>query len=489
MRAELVVDLSDLGEAIGRASGRSVSVLPSLASIRRMWTHLGIEVTKMHIVAADFQPRAEYEASFNDLHAKAWWESERVFVEDEPFSVSFNHFASPAGDIARDALVVTTALSRSDALSAADSDKLVIVMSNRAGAEPAVTHAQGVPVMVAGTVITDPALAHVRLDVEWLSDLNARHSAMELAGVELRAGRPWHGHGAVATPYGGIEGRLDTDWSVSGFAKSIAIYDPSTFSLGPAGSTSEDMAPDAAGIATTIQRLGLGELVHVHTIDGSDPVTATASVATLYRYAADYPENAIIVASTRDALIMATSDLVSYSMPNPQRFIRLCVLEREITFDEEVYAHDRSACRMVLEQSQSSVLFTKQEESEIETSDRAVLTLVGNPNTVREDAVEWRKQSQRQFLMLGPDGAVASPTEQSSGNPLPVSLGGCSDFAARHPRLRPGAVVEGVRSHDGERWVIVSDPVERRRLQRDVTGDDNRPNDGFGAMETDSHAA
>ena len=489
MRAELVVDLSDLGQAIGKSSGRSVSVMPSLANLRRLWSHLGVDVTAMHIVAPDFTPRTDYEVPFGDLHAKAWWTSEQLFIEGEPFSVSLHHFASPATDTARDALVVTTALSRSDSLASTGDDALIIVMSNRQGAAPAVTHARGVPVMIAGTLITDPGLAHVRLETQWLSDLNARHSVATPEGVELRAGRPWHHNKAIATPYGGIEGRLDTDWEVSAFAKSIAIFDPSTFSLGPAGSPTEITAPGATSLAATIQHLGLGELVHVHTIDGDDPVAATAAVATLYRYGADHRDQAIIVASTRDSLIIVTSDLNGYSMPNPKRFIRLCVLEREVTFDEEVYAHDRGACRMVLEQSQSSLLFSQSEESELEIDDERVLTLVGNPNTARQDAVAWRKQSQRQFLILGPDGAVASPAEESAGSALPVSLGGCSDFAARGPRLRPGAIVEGVRSQDGERWVIVSDPIERRKSRRDSADENDRSNNEPTSLEVDTQAA
>ena len=473
MLAELVVDLSDLGTSIGHASGRSISILPKLPSLSRMWKRLGIDVTAIHLVAPDFSPRNGDTANFEALHTSAWWKSEQVFLDHSAPKVSLQHYPPRVGGGASDALVVTTALARSDALADAQVDRMVIVMSNHPGVAPAVTHARGVPVMIAGTTIADPALAHIRLDREWLGTLNARHSSMELGNVELRAGRPWCDNEAISTPYGGLEGRLSTDWSVSGFAKSIALFDPGAFSLGATNATAAGTAPSPEALATTIERLGLGELVHIETIDARDPHIDTSSVATLYRYAADYPELAIIVASARETLIAATSDLLAHSMPNPRRFLRLCVLHREITFDESVYANDLSACRMVLEKSQSELLFDQSVVPQVPQEQRAALTLVGNPETIREDAIKWRRESQRRLLLLGVDGMTAGPADALGESYLPVSLGGCSDFEARHPRLRPGSIVEGVRSEDGERWVIVSDPVERRRWSRSQpSGDD-----------------
>ncbi len=487
MLAELVVDLSDLGDSIGHASGRSISTLPKLTSLTRMWKRLGIEVTSILLVAPDFVPRSENSPStFEILHTSAWWKSEQVFLDDSSPSVSLVHYPPQLRGGASDALVVTTALARSDALARAQVDRLVIVMSNRAGVAPAVTHARGVPVMIAGTIIADPAIAHVRLDREWIRTLNARHSSMDLDGVELRAGRPWQHDEAISTPYGGLEGRLSTDWSVSGFAKSIALYDSSAFSLGGSDVDETGLAPEPEALATTIERLGLGELVHIDTVDGKDPHIDTSSVATLYRYAADYPDLAIIVASSRETLIAVTSDLLAYSMPNPRRFIRLCVLHREITFDESVYANNFSACRMVLEKSQSELLFDQSVVPQLPEEQRAALTLVGNPETIRQDAVDWRRESQRRLLLLGAHGLSAGPADALGEAFLPVSLGGCSDFEARHPRLRPGAIVEGVRSADGERWVIVSDPVERRRWSRSgLPGDDPNTDDSI----TVTHAA
>lgn len=464
MLAELVVDLSDLGDSIGDASGRSIATLPKLSSLARMWQRLGVEVTAIHLVAPDFSSRDNSPMAFDALHTQAWWKSEQVFLEPHSPEISFVHYP-PIGKAAADALVVTTALSRSDALAELRTDRLIIVMSNRPGVAPAVTHAQGVPVMIAGTSIADPALAHIRLDPEWLRHMHARHSTMELDGLDLRAGRPWCRDQAISTPYGGLEGRLAKDWSVSGFAKSIAVFDPSAFSL-DGSDISSGTAPTPEALATTIERLGLGELVHIDTIDGNSPHVDTTSVATLYRYAADYPDMTIIVASARETLISATSDLLTYAMDNPRRFLRLCVLQREVTFNESVYANDFAACRMVLEKSQSELLFDTSVVPDMAQGNRASLTLVGNPDTVRQDAAQWRKQSQRRLLMLGADGQAAGPAEALSEAFLPVSLGGCSDFTARHPRLRPGAIVEGVRSLDGERWIIVSDPLERRRWSR-----------------------
>jgi len=289
--------------------------------------------------------------------------------------------------------------------------------------------------------------------------------------MELRAGRPWCNEEAVSTPYGGLEGRLTADWSVSGFAKSIALFDPAAFSLG--GSSTDHVTPEPEALAATIERLGLGELVHIETVDARDARVDTVAVAMLYRLAADYPDVAIVVASARDTLIAATSDLVAYSMPNPRRFLRLCVLNREITFDESVYAKEQAACRLILEKSLSDLLFDSSVVPELPDEHRAPLTIVGNPNTVREDATQWRKQSQRRFLLLGPDGTSAGPADAVGEAYLPVTLGGCSDFEARYPRLRAGAIVEGVRSADGERWVIVSDPVERRRWARSWTPEDD----------------
>jgi len=465
MLAEVVVDLLDLGDLVGEASGRGISVLPKLTSVTDLWEGLGLEVDTIHLIAPDFATRSEGDASFSELHAKAWWETEKVFVANESFSVQFHHSPPAAGRIARDALMVTTALSRSDELTQSNEDHLVVVMSNRPEVGPAVSYARGVPVMIAGTVVTDPGLAHIRLEQAWFADLGSRSAAIEL-DVELRAGRPWRDNVAIATPYGGTEGRLNRDWSLSQFSKSIAIFDPETFTIGKTSADSEAAAPSPTAIAATIQRLGLGELVHVEVADDSDPMLDTSLVATLYRFAADYPTLSLTVVSSRPSLIIATSDLAAHSLPNPSRFVRLCVPERDAIFDEAVYANEIGACRVVLESSQTDSLFEQDDQATQTLDGSPVLTLLSNPNTAREDSAKWREQTQRRFVLLGADAAEAVPADSADGPALPVSLGGCSDFLFRGPRLRPGVIVEALRSNDGERWIIVSDPIERRRRRR-----------------------
>ena len=470
MLAELVVDLKDLGLVVGESSGRDVSVFPKLSGLVSLWGKLGVEVSAINLVTADFA-HGDHATGFAGFHAEAWWEAEKVFVEDEPYSVSFHTYRTTTGDTGRDALVVTTALSRSDALADNNltddtNDRVVIVMSNRRGVRSAVTHARGAAVMLAGTVISDPGLAHVRLEPRWLQDLGSRFATIELDGVEVRDGRPMRGDVAIGTPYGGLEGRDEDRWAISNFAKTVAIFDPDTFEIGITASHPTGTAPEASGVAATIQRLGLGELVHVETADTQDPLIETSVVATLYRYAADYPKHTIVIVSTRASLIIASSDLAAYSMVNPQRFIRLCVPYRQPSFDEEVFANSTGACRVVLEQSQSASLFERGPEPKVSSDGWPVLTLVSNPNSAREDAAAWREETQRHLLILGADSTSAGPADSTSAPTLPISLGGCSDFEARRPQLRPGAVVEGVLSQDGERWIVVSDPIERRRANR-----------------------
>ena len=45
MFAELVVDLDDVGNDVGKALGRDVLVLPSLIKIVELWSELGVTVT------------------------------------------------------------------------------------------------------------------------------------------------------------------------------------------------------------------------------------------------------------------------------------------------------------------------------------------------------------------------------------------------------------------------------------------------------------
>ena len=476
MEAELVLDLHDLGDVIAAQAGRQAALLPTLDNIDALCRHLGIEITGFHLtVPRSIRGTGDEDTSFNGLLTKAWWQAEQALLDDASYSVSFHYFPVDAARAARDALTVTTALGRSDALANRTKKRIVVVMSERVSVSPAVTHARGVPVMLAGSVIPDPGLAHVRLDPDWLAGLNDRLAAPAMDGVELRSERPWRDGVALATPYGGFEGRHQFEPNMSQFAKSFALFDPTTFEMG-IGQNSGAITPKGMGIASTIERLGLGELVHVEMPDADDELDDTTLVATLYQFAAAYPDFPITIVSTRPSLIAATSDLNTYSMPNPRRFIRLCVPERPITFDERVHTNDLGACRVVLESSQSASLFPdagteQQDQPTHDVSGSPILTLWSNPNRQREDVAEWRDKTHRRFLMIDADTLEASPADSTSGPVLPVALGGCTDFEARPPVLRAGSVVEGVLSADEQRWIVVSDPIERRHAQRSDSPD------------------
>lgn len=471
MLAELIVDLPNLGDAIGKAAGRDARLFPGLTNLAKMWSALGIEVDSFHLVTPG-QHHDSGPAEFAELHARAWWEAEQVFVDDEAFSVEFHTYPSKAAHVAHDALVTTTALRRSDALAAGDGDAdLVVVMSDSPHVAPAVTHASGAPVMLASTVVHDPGLSHIKLQSEWFAELHMRLASITLPDVQFTNGRPTRHGAGIATPFGGLEGRRSWLTKMSRFAKSIALYDPDRFAIISSGSESPAVAtPDPTGIAATVQLLGMGELVHVEVADPTDPHIDVSIVATMYRFAADYPDVPISIVSTRDSIIAATSDLNAFSIPNPRRVLRLCVPEREQTFDESVFAGATAAARIVLEHSQSAALFSGDVDTtnhHVQLSNSPVLTLWSNPDNAKKETADWRDKTQRRFLMMGADGTDATPADTSVGPVLPISLGGCTDFTARPPVFRAGSIVEGVLSPDGTRWLIVSDPVERRQRQRD----------------------
>ncbi len=472
MFAEIVLDLPGMGDELGRVLDRDLRVLPSLNKIADMWAELGVEVTAFHVIApgapsSDTADEALAKQTFSELHMRAWWEAEQLFVEDRNFTVDLRYCAAnDAGPVALDALIVTTALSRSDELAKIAGHSAVIVVSNRESVGSAVTHARGVTVMVAGTVIPDPSLAHVRLDPSWLSAWSNRMSQTVLDRVELRNGRPWKDGAAIGTPYDGTEGRNTALAVMPSFAKSVALFEPTAFSV--AGEEAAHApTPQAPGIATVVQRLGFGELVHVEVL-GDSPTADAQATATLYRFATDHPDASIIVASTRPSLIAATTDLDTYSITNKRRVLRLCLPERDVTFDEEAFAGESTACRIVIESTLSEPLFAAGENLNDTAASvgSPVLTLWTNPNTAKRDVADWRSSTQRHFVMIGADGTTASPADSAAGPSLPVTLGGCTDFEVRAPALRPGCVAEAVMNDNGDRWVIVSDPIERRRKPR-----------------------
>ncbi len=485
MRAELIVDLHDLGTDVGRALGRDVAVLPSLGNVSAMWNQLGIDVSAVHIVAAT-------DDSFSGHHTDAWWTTEQAFLDDQDFEVELLRCPHGIeGPVALHDLVVTTALRRSDELAANEvDDTIVIVMSNSASVASAVTHARGVPVMIAATIIHDSGLSHTRLDLSWMGLLKDRFAVISLADIELRNGRPWLGDVAVSTPYTGTEGRDETAAALPSFAESIAIFDPDYFNV---TDSSGSASPRDAGLAAVVHTLGLGSLVHID--DVSTYTNSTTEVAaSLYRFAADHPDAPIVVASTRPSIIAITSDLDGYGIPQPERVLRLCLPERESTYDEASFATSSAACRIVIERSLTEPLFVDDEaapaDGDGDTGQRHLqlvpedgtdlaavrqpsptLKLYANPNTIREESGQWRVANKRRFLLLGATGAEATPADAHDGSFLPISLGGCTDFTVRRPALRPGCVVEGVLHPDGDRWLIVSDPIERRRRRRTAKPD------------------
>lgn len=504
MRAELIIDLHDLGNEVGRALGRDLTTLPALGTLEELWRELGVTVTAMHVVIAS--ETTEATNSFDDLHTNAWWKTEEAFLNEHDFTVSFLRAPMAArGPVGLSELITTTALRRSDELldaanAADDADSpIVIVMSNAAEVAPAVTHARGVPVMIAGTSIHDPGLSHARLELSWMGLLKERFTTIKLPKVELRNGRPWSGDTAISTPYTGTEGRDLTAASLPSFAESVAIFDPEHFEVSDGTNSA---SPLEAGLAAVVHTLGLGALLHVEDVSHYE-LGSTQIAAATYRFAADNPDIPLVIASVRPSLVALTADLDTFSIANPRRIIRLCLPERETVFNEAPFASDSAACRIVIERTLTAPLLeepmapvngdnSSESESErhlalvddstnTESSDPAsdseeagdnrrspspTLTLYANPNTVREMSNKWREQNARRFLMLGANGNEATPADARDGVFLPISLGGCTDFLMRRPQLRPGCIVEGVLNADETRWLIVSDPIERRRRRR-----------------------
>ena len=491
-KAELIIDLHDLGNEVGRALGREETTFPALGALAALWRELGVDITAMHVVVASASTEAT--ESFEDLHFAAWWKTEQAFLDTYDFTL--NLLTAPLaehGPVALSELITTTALSRSDSLLESADPTLVIVMSNAAEIAPAVTHARGVPVMIAGTSIHDSGLAHARLETSWLGLLKDRFAEIALPDVELRNGRPWSGDVAISTPYDGMEGRDLTAASLPSFAESVAIFDPSHFEISDGTVVA---SPRDAGLAAVVHTLGLGALLHVEDVSGYEH-GSTQIAAVIYRLATDHPEIPLVIASARPSLVAMTADLGTFSIPNSKRVLRLCLPERETVFDEAAFATSTSACRIVIERSLTAPLLeeaaepddgepsperhlqlvpesaipessdaTNDSETVQHRSPSPTLTLYANPNTMHEVSGKWREQNSRRFLMLGANGAEATPADARNGVFLPISLGGCTDFLMRRPELRPGCIVEGILNDDGSRWLIVSDPIERRRRRR-----------------------
>ena len=485
MRAELILDLHSVGADVGRAQGREISVFPALGNIAQLWRHLGVDVTSVHVVAPGVPGLKKAESpTFGELHTAAWWKTEQVFLDDQTFDASLSFCAvGDSGPVGLDELVTTIALSRSDALAASNDADLVIVMSNSSRTAPAVTYARGVPVMIAGTVVPDSSLSHARLDLSWMGLLKDRFAPVELDEVELRDGRPWSNGVASGTPFDRIDGRQSQAGVLPAFAESVALFDPEHFHV-----DDHLASPNDVGVASVIHTLGLGNLVHIDDVSSHNPETAdTSAAAALYRYATDNPDSPIVIASARPGIIAAASALDIYRIGNPERVLRLCLPTREECFNESSFVTAQAACRIVIESTLTEPLFGEDDRPELslleggesntqptQRTTSPTLVLYANPNTIRDDSEEWRESRQRRFLLLGANGIEATPAHHGDGAFLPITLGGCTDFALRRPPLRPGCVVEGVLNEAGDRWVVVSDPIERRRSSRAMSAPDSQ---------------
>ncbi len=480
MHAELVIDLQDVSADVGKALGRDVAVHPSLGKIAALWKILGVDVSAIHVIVPGSYSRPSGQPRFSELRAQTWWETESVFLADEVFDVHVVPSAvGDEGTVAQQSLVTTTALRRSDELAAQglDGEAIVIVMTNATEAGLAVSHARGVPVMLAGTAERTTEISHANLDLAWMAMLANRFASLSLPDVALRSGQPRRNGNALCPPFDSTLGRDESVAMLPPLAESIVIHDPEHFSV-----VDDDMdaTPEASGIASVVEVLGLGERVHVETL-GEDAETEslaeTALVATIYRFATDHPNTPIIIASSRPALVAVASDLDAYGLINPRRFLRLCFPVRHSTFNEDGFEGRQMASRVLLERSLSEPLFAEGDssihsmslhESNVGRESSPTLALFTNPNGGRQATHEWRHATGRRFLMLGADVTEAVPADEPTGEFLPVSLGGSTDFSLSRPDLHPGSIVEGVLDTKRQRWIVVSDPIERRAVARVV---------------------
>lgn len=483
MQAELVIDLNDLGSDVGRALGRDTPVLPSLAQVATLWDRLGVHVAAVHLIAPGRTSLSTGEPVFAEPRAQTWWEAESSFLADEDFDVEI--LFSVMGDhapIAQHALLVTTALGRSDQIAELPDapDTVVIVMSNSEAAASAVTHARGVPVIVAGTAVPNEEIAHMRLELSWMGSLANRFALLSLSEIELHDGRPSLEDRPIGSPYHSLDGRDPQVASLPSFAASVTMFDPMFFRMQENG----DAAPERSGVASVVETLGLGELVHIETPDLPEldsGRSGTQLVASMYRHATDHPHLPIIIASTRPALIVVASQLERFGMSNAHRFLRLCLPRRDSSFIESTSVGLSQAARIIVEKSLSAPLFAPRAADSDEESRRfrhlgdhpisPTIVLYSNPSATKAASAEWRQATGRRFLLIGADAAAAVPADEPEADQLPLALGGCTDFTIRAPDLQPGCIVEGILNDDADGWIVVSDPIERRVRERETTAE------------------
>lgn len=478
MHVELVIDLEQVGHDLGKELGRDTPVFPSLGKIALLWHNLGLHVSKMHVVMPGHSLSSPVQPSIQEERARTWWETESIYLEDEDFDVNIIHSSiTDEGPVGHEGLVVTTALARSD--EPATEVGLVVIMSNAPSAAIAVSHARGAAVMLASTT-AHPRLAHICLDPSWMAGLANRLADLSMPDVTVHNGTPERNGTPIGTPYGSLLGRDGDVAQLPSFAESAVILDPEHFAISSSGA---ELTPSSTGLATTVQMLGLGRLAHVVTAkENDDSILAEVTLlATLYRFAADHPDAPIIVASSRPALVVATSDLDTFSLSNQRRFLRLCLPGRTGLFDESTFLGTNTTPRVLLEQSLSDPLFAGDDSTIVaptindrdgDGSSSPTVVLFSNPNTAREVTADWRTSTGRRFLSLGTDVLVATPADELDADPLPVSLGGCTDFARRRPDLHEGSIVEGILDTTRQRWIVLSDPIERRALVRSASNYD-----------------
>ena len=451
VRAELVIDLNDLGLAIGRAKGQPVPVYPALTRLAEMWATFDIEVTAIHMVTTG--PGTDQPRIADELFFDAWWKIESLLSADAPFAVHHLTCArkadAPNSPLGLHGLVVNTALSRSDQLvdEPDHEDMSIIVMSNEPSVANAVTYARGVPVILAGTTIPDSDFCHVRLETDPLALLAARVLSGDAPAANEIA------LAGVVEP--STNGRREDLGELPDDAGSVVLVDPRHF-LVP---TSDAEDTEDAGtwsvperVVAAVETMGLGSGPHLVALD---PDRSEADVfAMLYRFTHDHPNVSILIASNCPSVIAATADLSKYNLSNPRRVQRLCTPERSTRFDDTPYVTSHAASRVVVEQRVLDLL-QRPLESQAET-----------PEERQEATTEWRRNNKRRYVMLGAHGKEATPADSADGNFLPLTIDSCTDFALRPPALRPGLVIEAVLNERGTEWTVVSDAIERRSRRR-----------------------
>ena len=452
MRAELVIDLADLSRRIGEARGREIAVYPALSQLAALWASFDVEVSAMHLITP---ARGDGSPSAAEMVFDAWWQTESIFLNNASFTVHRTTCATSddgSEAVGLDGLVTATALSLSEQLSATTEtdpnagDAIVIIMSDSPNLSGSVIHARGVPVFIAGVTVAETSPANIRLTTDALALLKNRSAAADFAEVaplssteRLKTAMYDRSSDAATLPKG---------------AESLVLFDPRHFEVAV-----EEQADLAARINRAVQTLGMGQ--NPHLVELPADRSESELIALLYRFANDYENLPIVIASTCASAIAAAADLGKYHLPNARRVQRLCLLNRPIHFDDTPYVSSTASSRVVIENRVTELL---------DETDSTVASHNGPTSTAakqREETTAWRQHTQRRYVLLGAHGKEATPADAAGGHFLPIRISDCPDFTSRPPALRPGLVVEAVLSDDESEWIVVSDAIERRKRRRD----------------------